>query len=355
MQSLSTRRLPMKYQYILCFSVIGLTSLFCFLSASYFHYHTIALLLLVEVSVAAMLFEMGPVLFTAVLTSLIWNFFFIPPIFTFHIERTDDLLFFLLYFVIAMVNAVLLSALRKAERKVREKEEKEQSIRLYNHLFNSVSHELRTPLASLIGTIDTLQENDAALSVNDRKDLLSQMEISASRLNRQVDQLLNMSRVESGMLRLKWDWCDVREMIDDVLDKLTASRERCSHAGLSDMPLVKLDRALMEQVVINLVHNALLYTTGEVKISYGMQGEVLEIAVSDEGPIISKEDRAMVFEKFFRGHNQHSGGSGLGLSIVKGFTEAHGGKVGLHEKVNGNVFVVSIPVQTNYLNQLNHE
>ncbi|NTW32317.1 MAG: DUF4118 domain-containing protein, partial [Bacteroidetes bacterium] len=120
--------------------LIVAVSIACFFTADFIGYKVVALLLLVVVSLLAMVFDILPVLLAALLSALIWNFFFIPPLFTFHIADTEDALMFLMYFVIALVNAVLTFKIREAEKKARDKEEKENTIKLYNTLLNSLSH-----------------------------------------------------------------------------------------------------------------------------------------------------------------------------------------------------------------------
>ena len=170
-----------------------------YFSVEFIGYRIVALILLLVVSLLAMLIDIFPVLVTALLSALIWNFFFIPPTFTFHIGTPEDALMFLMYFVIAMINAVLTFKIREFERKARDKEEKEKSIKLYNILLNSLSHELRTPIATIIGAIDTIKDNETKLSNNNKKELYSEIEIASFRLNRQVENLLNMSRLEAGI------------------------------------------------------------------------------------------------------------------------------------------------------------
>ena len=149
------------------------------------------------VSVLAMLFDILPVLITAILSALVWNYFFIPPIGTFHIGKPEDVLIFLMYFVIAMINTVLTFKIRQFEKKARDKEEKENTIRLYDTLLNSLSHELRTPISAIIGSVDTLEENNKRLSEENRKLLISEIKIAGLRLNRQVENLLSISRLEA--------------------------------------------------------------------------------------------------------------------------------------------------------------
>lgn len=196
-----------------------IVSIACFLFVDLVGYRVVALVLLVTVSLLAMLFEISPVLIAAVLSALIWNFFFIPPIFTFHVDHAEDLLMFLMYFLVAMVNAVLTFKIREAETIARDKEEKENALRHYNVLLNSLSHELRTPIATIIGAVDTLKENNKQLTELSKEELLNSIDLASIRLNRQVENLLNMSRVETGMFKLKLDWCDLNDLIHSIVQK----------------------------------------------------------------------------------------------------------------------------------------
>src|SRR5690606_34735909 len=147
------------------------------LSVGIIGYRAIALILLLVVSFNAILFDIFPVLLSALLSALIWNFFFIPPTFNLHIGTPEDGLLFLMYFVIASINAVLTHKIREAERREREDEEKLKSIKLYNTLLNSLSHELRTPISTIIGAIDTIKDNNSKLSEQNRIELYAEIEI----------------------------------------------------------------------------------------------------------------------------------------------------------------------------------
>ncbi|HET7116008.1 MAG TPA: DUF4118 domain-containing protein, partial [Hanamia sp.] len=225
MKRISRRKLPTQTQYFLSALLVLAVSLICFAFKNFVDYKVVALILLMTVSVVAMLFEILPVLLAAVLSAVIWNFFFIPPLFTFNIGNTEDALMFLLYFVIALVNAVLTFKIREAEKKARDKEEKEKELKLYNTLLNSLSHELRTPIATILGSVDMLKESKEKLSVTNQTELLNEIAIAGNRLNRQVENILNMSRLESGMLKPKSDWTDMNELINSVMQKLFPANE----------------------------------------------------------------------------------------------------------------------------------
>lgn len=318
-----------------------------------------ALILLMSVSILAMLFDILPVLIASLLSALIWNFFFIPPTLTFHIDNAEDLLMFLLYFFIALVNAVLTFKIRKEEKKARDKEEKENTIKLYNTLLNSLSHELRTPISTIIGAVDTLRENKEKISEPNQNELLDQISIASLRLNRQVENLLNMSRLETGMLKLNLDWCDTNELISSVIQKLSLThKQKIIFEPNESLPLFKLDSLVIEQVLQNLLHNAIHYTppNAEITILTNSIAGIFFIYVSDTGSGIPIHEQPLLFDKFYRLPHSKTGGSGLGLSIVKGFIEAHNGKVNVENNTHGGAtFVVQIPAETSYLNNLKNE
>ena len=347
-------------QSTISIALVFTVSIICFFSLKYIDYRITALILLMTVSIVAMLFEIIPVVVTAILSGLILNFFFIQPLYTFHITNTEDILLFLMYFIIALVNAVLTFKIREAENKARDKEEKEKTIKLYNTLLNSLSHELRTPIATIIGAIDALKENKNKLSETNQNILLDEIDTATIRLNRQVENLLNMSRLETGMLKLKLDWCDSNELIYGVIQKTaTIKNNHTIHFIANEkLPLFKLDAGLMEEIIQNLITNALQYTPENsiIKIEVVHQNDSCVFSVSDNGNGFPESEIQFAFDKFYRLPSTKTGGSGLGLSIVKGFVEAHNGTIKLENNLNsGANFTVTIPTETSYLNNLKNE
>lgn len=348
-----------KLQYIFSLSSVIIISILCFVVKEELNYRIVALILLLTVSVIAMLYDILPVLISAVLSAFIWNYCFIPPIFTLDIANAEDLLMFLSYFFVAMLNGVLTYKIKQAEKKVRDKEEKDKTIVLYNTLFNSLSHELRTPIATILGTIDTLKEFNDKLTNEEQLDLLNDIDIASIRLNRQVGNILNMSRLDSGILKPKLDWCDMDELINKVIYKINISNTHNIVLNITNnLPLFKLDIGFTEQILQNLLHNAILYTPQKSMIEvyiYHDQNECV-IDIIDSGNGFPKNEIAAVFDKFYRLPHSKAGGIGLGLSIVKSFTEAQNGTVILKNMPKkGAKFEIRIPAETTYLNSLKNE
>lgn len=342
-----------KQQYLYSIGAVLLVSAVCFGLSGFMGYRVVALILLLTVSLIAISFDIFPVLTTAVLTALIWDFFFIPPRFNFHVETTEDTIVLVMYFVIAMINGVLTYRIRQVEKAARQKEERANSVKLYNTILNSLSHELRTPIATIIGAADNLQTN-TNLSADNKEQLISEISKAGLRLNQQVENLLNISRLESGHIKPKADWCDMEELVHEVVKRV---EENDTHRNVgisisSGMPLCFLDGGMLEQVLYNLLNNAAIHTAAgsNIDIAASCHADLLEVIIEDNGRGFSESELKDVFHKFSRVKNSATAGSGLGLSIVKGFTEALGGNVTVQKRTAGGArFIITIPVKTTYL------
>jgi two-component system sensor histidine kinase KdpD len=340
-------------QYLFGVATIILVSTFCFALSGFLGYKVVAFVLLLTVSLLAITFDILPVLAAAALSAFIWNFFFIPPRFNLHINSAEDIILLVMYFVIAMINGVLTYKIRQIEKMSRIKEERANSVKLYNTILNSLSHELRTPIAAIIGAADNLQTN-RDLTKEDKYQLIEEISKASLRLNQQVENLLNISRLESGHIKPKNDWCDLPELVYDVVKRVEDTNPgRKIHINISqDLPLCRLDKGMLDQVIYNLLNNAAIHTgsNSRIDIYATCHVDLLNIIIEDDGQGFTSVDINRVFDKFSRSANVKTNGSGLGLSIVKGFTEALGGNVEL-EKTNpyGSRFVISIPVKTSFI------
>ncbi|WP_177764693.1 ATP-binding protein [Flavobacterium sp. I3-2] len=348
-----------KRQYIVGILSILIVSFACFVLRAHLNYRIVALILLLTVSIIAMVYDILPVLISAILSAFIWNYCFIPPIFTLDISNAEDLLMFLSYFFVALLNAVLNFKIRQIEKKARDKEEREKTIKLYSTLFNSLSHELKTPIATIIGTVDTLKAFNNSLNKEQQFDLLNDIDLASIRLNKQVENILNMSRLESGILCPKLDWCDLDELAYMIIQKMdTSHRHQIVYNSSDQLPLFKIDVGFMEQILFNILYNAIQYTPNETRINLNIEhhSNCCWIVISDNGPGIPEDELRFIFDKFYRISNSKSGGSGLGLSIVKGFTEALNGSIIAENNVEGGLkFTIKIPAETSYINKLKNE
>lgn len=238
-------------------------------------------------------------------------------------------------------------ALRSHEAKLlREKE------RLQTALLDSISHDLRTPLASVTGILSSLRDDAEYLDEETREALVNTASEQADRLNRLVDNLLDMTRLESGAVKVKHEPCDLQDLIGVALGQL---EERIGQRQIEvdvpyDAPLVPLDFKLMVQVLVNLIDNALKYSpsTEPVHIKAWVEEQQIRIEVMDWGIGIPDKALPHVFDKFYRAKwTNGASGTGLGLSIAKGLVEAHQGKIWAKPNPEGGTIVaLSIPLQT---------
>lgn len=360
MNSFQKIKSDVKLQYLLGIGTTVAISSLCYVFVDIIGYHVVALVLLVGVSILAMFLDTLPIVVTAILSALIWNFFFIQPKATFNIQTPEDALLFLMYFLIAVINAVFTSKIRKVEQIAQQKKERENTLQLYNTLLNSLSHELKTPISTIIGATDTLKSNSTKLTENNRSELISEIDVAGNRLHRQVNNLLSMSRLESDFFKLQLDWYDINEIIYSVIR--TNQPESTFHEIIfkenENLPLYRVDGPLIEQILHNIVQNALLYTPPGEKISLDVKSreEGFDIEIIDNGPGFPEDKIELVFNKFYRLPNSATGGTGLGLSIAKGFVNAHKGKIKLENISSGGAkFIISIPAEKSSVIQEKHE
>jgi two-component system sensor histidine kinase KdpD len=220
-------------------------------------------------------------------------------------------------------------------------------------LLSSVSHDLRTPLSSIKAAASSLLQDDVQWDEEARRSFTLSIERQADRLNRLVENLLDMSRIEGGALKPEKEWYPVDELIHDVLgqmEPLLQGRVVETHLP-DDLPPVQLDYLEIDQVLTNLIENALRYTPAQSAIEIGAQagdGEV-EISVADRGSGIPPDEIDHIFDKFYRvkatDGSARSVGSGLGLAVSKGLVEAHGGRIWAENRPGGGaVFRFTLPV-----------
>lgn len=347
---------PLAIQYFYSIAAVVVVSSLCFLFSNFIGYKVVALLLLLAVSLLAISFDIYPVLLAAASSAAIWNFFFIPPRYTIHIESTEDTILLIMYFIIAMINGVLTNRIRKAEKAARLKEERANSVKLYNTILNSLSHELRTPIAAIIGAADNLRFN-TFITEEDKGQLIGEISKAALRLNQQVENLLHISRLESGHIQPKRDWCDVAELVYEVVRQVEESNPGCT-IGIStkqDLSLCYIDKGMLQQVLYNLLNNASIHTPKgtRIDITATCHADLLEFFIEDSGPGFTELDKEEVFYKLSRDKERSANGSGLGLSIVRGFTEALNGSVQLTKTaLGGAAFIITFPVKTTNLQPL---
>jgi two-component system sensor histidine kinase KdpD len=474
-------------QYLFSIVTIGLIVWFCIPLSTPQGYHVVSYILLIVLSILATFISIGPIFITSTLSALVWNFFFIPPNLTFHIDKAEDMLMFTMFFIIALLNGIFTTRIRRQKQLAKEREQNtnalfqitkelskasgidevlqvaiegiknhfginslfvlqdgnnmlhaegrlqhekkittaeyhvaewvfthakmagaftenlpnvdytffllpgrqintgvvavkltkffstdqkkfwdtfitlianalereflgelaqkarflNESDRLYKTLFNSISHELRIPVATIMGASDTLVTTTHASNVQSA--LCSEIFTASIRLNRIIENLLNISRLESGRFSVRLDWCDINDLINKVIENLRNELKPFSLVVSipENFPLIKIDFGLMEQVLYNLLCNSTQHapasSTIELETLHYDNKFVLKIA--DKGPGFPEEALDKLFKKFYRVESNRSGGLGLGLSIVKGFVEAHKGTITATNRPGGGALL----------------
>lgn len=212
-------------------------------------------------------------------------------------------------------------------------------------LLSSVSHDLRTPLAGIKAAASSLLQTDVRWSEEDRRSFAADINVEADRLARFVSNLLDLSRIELGAIAPDRDWDRIDDLIERVLRRIDPVGHPVRLTIPADLPPIFIDSVQIEQVVANLLENAVKYSPGGVPIEIGarFEGETLLFWVADRGPGIARQSRERIFETFYRGGGQTQG-TGMGLAIVKGLVTAHGGRVWVEGgPEGGSVFYVALP------------
>jgi len=341
---------PLK-QYITAVLGVAAITIGCWLLTPLTGYAAISLIYLLGVLLAGMILSRGPVLLAATLSALSWNFLIIPPRFTLHIDKLEDALTFVTYFIIALTVGGLTAQLKAREHLAAQVQLAKNSERLRKTLLDCVSHELKTPLAAIGAASQELLRLAAdGQDAQMLRELAGEIHDGSHRLNRVVNNLLDMNRLESGVVQPNREWCDVRELLQSAIES-----ERESTDGREvrldvpeNTPLALIDHLLMEQAVAKLLANAGSHTPSRLPIEIDAEcnNGRLVISVSDRGPGFPPELSERVFEKFYRGDGRRAGGLGLGLAIARGFVEAHGGKLTAENRDGGGArFIIDVPVR----------
>jgi two-component system, OmpR family, sensor histidine kinase KdpD len=482
-------------QYILAALTVIVTGIIFFPIQNLIGYQVVAYALLITISFLALFVGIGPILMAATLSAAIWDVFFIPPLFTFHVDKAEDILMLLMYFIIATTGGIMTSRVRRQGRLARERElrtnalyqisrelsiasgvdeviktsvtyikkysgfdcsvilqtgnnvlgreikpanslnlteseisvaewsfqhsreagkftdtlpsanctsfplignrmkpgvvvlrltrkltseeqefwnafrtqiagtlEREflndiarrasvldESDKLYKGLFNSISHEFRIPVATIMGASENLMTGNFDKEISIR--LSTEINRASIRINRLIENLLSMSRLESGRIAIKCDWFDVHDLANKVVESLK-DELKVYNVEINiqeEIQLMYFDFGLMEQVLHNLVLNSTQYSKPgtTIRIKMFKDNDNFVTQVMDRGKGFPEGETEKVFNKFYRVEGSHPGGTGLGLSIVKGFVSAHNGTVSIENRKNGgSVVTVRLPIKS---------
>jgi two-component system sensor histidine kinase KdpD len=217
---------------------------------------------------------------------------------------------------------------------------------LRKSLLNAVSHDLRTPLSSIIASAGVLLQTDVEWSEEDRREFARAIEQEAGRLDRLVGNLLDLSRIQAGSIHPEKSWYDLRTVIDEAAARLRAlTGDRLVVDVPEDLPPIEFDYIEIDQVISNLIENAVKHTPPdtEIRLSAAVSGGEVQVEVTDTGPGVPADAISHVFDPFYR--RSAAGGSGLGLAVAKGLVEAHGGRIWVENRgEGGSRFVFALPL-----------
>jgi two-component system sensor histidine kinase KdpD len=227
----------------------------------------------------------------------------------------------------------------------------EESDRLKSALLSSVSHELRTPLATIKAAASSLNSGEVEWQSAARAELLAAVEEETDHLNRLVGNLLDMSRIEAGVLKPRRAWLSLGEVAGAAAARLRQSlgQHRLAIDIPDDLPLVPADPVQVTQVFTNLIDNSIKYAPAGTRITitaWQAADAQAQVRVHNQGPPVTAEDLAHLFDKFHRGRGtDRVTGTGLGLSICKGLVEAHGGRIWAENQPDGLAFHFTLPLE----------
>ena len=483
LKSIALNRVSMKStvrDYVASFVCIVVMASLCFPLSHLIGYQAVGLILLMVVAILALLVGRGAVLFAAFINFVVWNFFFIPPLFTFRVHSVHDVITLFANLVVAVVGSTLISRIRQSEldlkkskdriallnsflqdlndsksikevvkvtqeqmrmqfnaetiiylkvkegsglavnafgntsllsdsgyraatyayeqhvvtgnstshfpesqlryfpliepRRVlgvvglsylngekpdedkelllksfitqitsalereisidlaKEKEIYSESEKLFQALMNSVSHELRTPMAIIAAAISNLKDDKTSRNPEIRKQICDELDFAARRMNYLVENILDMSRIESGHLRLNLEFCDMEDLVGMVVHMM---KDELRHHQIrvvpeDGLPMIRGDINLLRQALFNVVHNAVIYSPENSTVTIGIhinpQNE-LAIDVCDQGKGVPENSISRLFDKFYRVPGSKSGGTGLGLAITKAIVDVHQGRI----------------------------
>ena len=457
-------------EYFVAFLVVVFVVAACYPAAPLVGYQAVGLIFLMVISLLSLILGRGAVFFAALLSSAVWNFFFIPPVFNFHIHRVHDIISLIANLMVGLVGATLITRIRKSRldllrsrerlrslntfleslnnavsikdvvRRTRERfqqhfnadiviflmekngstlarrpfgnpllygeetysqaalrfagsgtassgfyqlkdprgvfgvigirydhdrapdgetlslvrgfvaqvtsalereisvdlakvrEISQESEKLFSTILNSVSHELRTPIAIISAAVSNLQDPLTSEQPEARRQVTGELESAAKRLNFLVENILDMSRIESGRMKLNLRLCDPEDLVGMALRVLETELAQHPPEVLLDGDLqpVRVDISLLVQALVNVIHNAAVYTPAGTAVTIriiAVSPTRIAITVCDRGPGVPEPTLAKLFDKFYRVPGSRSGGTGLGLTISKAVVEAHHGTI----------------------------
>jgi two-component system sensor histidine kinase KdpD len=308
----------------------------------------IAMVYLLAVVLVALRCGRGPVVAASILNVAAYNFFFVPPRGTFHVDDPQYLVTFAMMLAVGLIVSWLTETVRARAQAQAALAVQAETERIRNALLSSISHDLRTPLAVISGASSSLAEGGERLGAEERSALARSIYRESQEMSELVAKVLQMTRLESGGLTLERDWCSIGEIAASVLRRLKP--RLADHMVMLDLPdelpLARVDGALIEQALANLLENAARHTPPRtlIRLRAQVHGAELVVSVEDFGPGLPEGNLERLFDKF---HPGRRGGVGLGLAICRAIVALHGGRIWAERLPGvGTAFRFSLPLET---------
>ena len=308
---------------------------------------TFAMLYLLGVIVVSMRCRRRAAVLNALLSVTAFYYFCVPVHDSFVLEDSNYLITLVVMLIAALVISTLTFKIRAQATDVINAEIAVQTERMRNSLLSAVSHDIKTPLASIYGAATGLLET-GPLNESQRQDLVESIAAESERLNCVVTNLLEMTRLDAGV-KLKRDWYPLEEILGAALTRVDKPlRGRNVMVNIpSDLPLIRVDEVLIEEVFANILENAAKYTEPgtPIEVAAFENADKVIIIIRDKGPGFPPGDEQRVFDKFFRGKNESTRGVGLGLAICRSIIQHHEGIITASNAPNGGAIVtIELPI-----------
>jgi two-component system, OmpR family, sensor histidine kinase KdpD len=305
---------------------------------------SLGVLYVVAVVAVAVLFGLAYAIPVSVASMLTFNFLFLAPVHTFALRDSENWVALAVYLLTGVVVSELATRSRRLAREAVEAETLRQTDAVKTAVLRSVSHDLRSPLTAIRTASDGLGTAALELDAADREELLQTISVEVQRLERLVDNLLDLSRLEAGPARRRPELWTLDALLARALEELGPVADRVAVEVDIDMPPVRVDAAQVERVFVNLLENALKFSspTDPVQVTASAAGDGVVVRIRDRGPGVPEADRERIFEPFERASTT-ARGTGLGLPIARGFARANGGDVTIEPSRGGATFAVALP------------
>jgi two-component system, OmpR family, sensor histidine kinase KdpD len=353
---------PLRREYGFAVASVAVSSAVCFAMYPRFELTNLVMVYLLGTLAVAARGHRGPAAFSSLASVLCFDFFFVPPRFTFTVSDAQYIWTFAVMFAVAMIISHLTVRLREEAQAARQEEQRSawlmekakhaevaaETERLRSSLLSSVSHDFRTPLTAIVGSVGALLEKEEIRKDPASRELLENIEEEGQRLSRLVQNLLEVTRLESGAVQIQKELVPLEEVVGSALERIEKSLHGKSvNVNLpDDLPLVPMDAMLIEQVLINLLENGIRHTPTQtpLEISARLQEGAVSVTVSDRGRGLMEEELEHVFDKFY--HDKASLGAGLGLAICRAVVTVHGGLIKAENRPGGGaIFEFTLPLQ----------